>query len=308
MKLTDAPKKQPVPFASNGQREDILATTPAGDNTASYDAGFPPVTMILKAAGGRPPKGQDMNQILFELSNLSRWFSAGALNIYDSSFSSAIGGYPKGAVLLNNSASGIFISNVDGNTNDPNSISTGWIDLLSFLGGASLNGSSSQIFRVAQSTTDTNAAVPLGQLTFNVNNLNNSISTKANLSGSSSQQFSVADATSNSQAASLGQLNTGLGTKVNSSQFTTGSTSNGTFYSLPNGLQVCRFNMAVRATGADTWTFPASFLSAPQVFLTVVAPSSDASKNLWINGISSTTVSIYNPNSILVNLNLLAIL
>ncbi|WP_437614461.1 gp53-like domain-containing protein [Erwinia sp. V71] len=138
MNRTDSPKKQAVPFGVNGQREDLLATTPAGDNTASYDAGFPPVTMILKAAGGLPPKGQDMNQILYELSSLARWSSAGALNTFDATFSTAIGGYPKGAVLLNDAGTNIFISTVEANTNNPNSSSTGWLSLLSFIGAAPL--------------------------------------------------------------------------------------------------------------------------------------------------------------------------
>ncbi|WP_196229101.1 phage tail protein [Dickeya zeae] len=136
MNRTDAPKKQPVPFGINGSREDLLATTPAGDNQASYDVGFPPVTMILKSAGGRPPKGQDMNQILFELSAIGRWLSAGSLNTFDATFATAIAGYPKGAVLLSDDGTTIYVSTADANTNNPNSVSTGWLNLLSFLGGA----------------------------------------------------------------------------------------------------------------------------------------------------------------------------
>lgn len=129
MNRTDAPKKQPVPFGINGSREDLLATTPAGDNQASYDAGFPPVTMILKSAGGLPPKGQDMNQILYELSALSRWASSGALNSFDSAFATAIGGYPKGSLLLGDDGTTIYRSTIDANTNNPNSVSTGWFNL-----------------------------------------------------------------------------------------------------------------------------------------------------------------------------------
>ena len=130
MNITDAPKKQPVPFGINGQRENLLATTPAGDNTASYDAGFPAVTMILKAAGGLPPKGQDMNQILYELSALARWFSAGGGNQFDSAFSTSVSGYPLGATVLATDGSGYWISATNANTNNPeNSTSalTGWL-------------------------------------------------------------------------------------------------------------------------------------------------------------------------------------
>lgn len=136
MNRTDSPAKQPKPFGINGPREPILSTTPAGDNTASYESGFPPITMTLKSAGGLPPKGQDMNQILYELSALARWASAGALNAYDSSFATSIGGYPKGCMLISDDNSKIYFSTIDANTNNPNSVSTGWLNLLSFLGGA----------------------------------------------------------------------------------------------------------------------------------------------------------------------------
>lgn len=137
MKRSDSPSKQPKPFGINGQREDILPTTPSGDNTASYESGFPPITMILKSAGGLPPKGQDMNQILYELSALCRWASAGALNTFDSTFSSGIGGYPKGSLLFSDDGLKTFINTVDDNATNPNSGGAGWQDLFNFLGLAS---------------------------------------------------------------------------------------------------------------------------------------------------------------------------
>ncbi|MGX5099857.1 glycine-rich domain-containing protein [Enterobacter cloacae] len=138
MNRTDSPSKQPKPFGINGPREPILATTPAGDNTASYDVGFPPITMTLKSAGGLPPKGQDVNQILFELSSLCRWNSAGALNTFDSAFSTSIGGYPSGSLVLSNNGKVIYVNKVDANTTDPNSGGAGWVDLLGFMGGPGL--------------------------------------------------------------------------------------------------------------------------------------------------------------------------
>ncbi len=134
MNRSDSPKKQPKPFGVNGQRGAILPTTPAGDNSASYEQGFPPITMILKSAGGLPPKGQDMNQILYELSALGRWSSTGALNTFDSEFASEISGYPSGAMLISNDGERIFINTTEGNLSDPNSNGTGWKDILSYLG------------------------------------------------------------------------------------------------------------------------------------------------------------------------------
>ncbi|EJJ2950154.1 phage tail protein [Escherichia coli] len=133
MNRSDSPKKQPKPFGVNGQRVAILPTTPAGDNSASYEQGFPPITMILKSAGGLPPKGQDMNQILYELSALGRWSSTGALNTFDSEFASEISGYPSGAMLISNDGERIFINTTEGNLSDPNSNGAGWKDILSYL-------------------------------------------------------------------------------------------------------------------------------------------------------------------------------
>ncbi|WP_241008262.1 hypothetical protein [Erwinia sp. JH02] len=130
MNRTDEPKKQAVPFAVNGQREELLPTSPAGDNTASYDAGFPAVTMILKAAGGLPPKGQDMNQILFELASIARWASAGAGYAYDAAFSTTVGGYPVGAKVLSTDGAGYWINTSEANSTNPevtNGSLTGWV-------------------------------------------------------------------------------------------------------------------------------------------------------------------------------------
>ncbi|HHE5697849.1 TPA: phage tail protein [Citrobacter amalonaticus] len=127
MNRTDAPAKQPKPFGVNGQRDAILPTTPSGDNAASYESGFPAITMTLKTAGGKPPKGQNMNQILFELSALGRWSSTGALNTYDSVFATAIGGYPSGAFVLGDDTKTVYRCTLDGNTANPNSVTTGWV-------------------------------------------------------------------------------------------------------------------------------------------------------------------------------------
>lgn len=140
MNRSDSPKKQPVPFGINGQREDLLPTTPAGDNTASYSDGFPPVTMILKAAGGLPPKGQDFNQILYELSNLSRWTSTGAMFGFDAAFATSISGYPQGAVVISDDGSAIYMNTINGNTSNPNTGGAGWKNLVEYLNLSNSSG------------------------------------------------------------------------------------------------------------------------------------------------------------------------
>ncbi|CFQ40820.1 tail fiber protein [Yersinia frederiksenii] len=171
MNRTDDPKKQPVPFGVNGPREDIEPTTPTGDNSASYNLGFPPITMLLKAAGGLPPKGQDMNQILYELSSLSRWNSAGALNVYDSAFGAAISGYPKGAVLSNSTFTGCWLNTIDANTADPentNASLTGWVPAFTY-GTTSITGLAAASVTLTALRAANERITLSGALTANIN-------------------------------------------------------------------------------------------------------------------------------------------
>jgi microcystin-dependent protein len=155
MKRSDAPVKQAVPFGVNGQREPILATTPSGDNTASYDVGFPPITMILKSAGGLPPKGQDINQILYELSSLARWQSAGAINGFDSDFSTSIGGYPSNALVIGSDGK-VYRSTVDSNLTPPPG--SNWVEM------ADLSNALSRANPFADIKADGNVSIALSNL------------------------------------------------------------------------------------------------------------------------------------------------
>lgn len=171
MNTTGLPKKQPVPFGLNGQREDLLSTTPAGDNTASYDAGFPPVTMILKAAGGLPPKGQDMNQILFELSAIARWMNAGASYPFDATFAAAVGGYPKGAVVPTSNGTGYWLNQTENNSATPEAVATvntGWVPIDQY-GTTSITGLASTSVTLTTLQAAKSRIKLAGALTANIN-------------------------------------------------------------------------------------------------------------------------------------------
>lgn len=124
MKIANVPKKMSVVFGVNGQRQELLADAVSGEPNASYNAGFPPITMIAKSAGGQAPLGKDFNQIFNELSADAQWSQASGIYPYDSDFSAAIGGYPKGAVVIGIDGSTIYKSLSDDNTSDPTS--SGW--------------------------------------------------------------------------------------------------------------------------------------------------------------------------------------
>lgn len=121
MQSTDIPAKLPVPFAASGDKNSIPNTSLIGitPGAASFPDGFPPLTSQAITAGGIPPTREDFNGAFFALSAAVRWLQAGGLAVYDSAFSTAIGGYPNGAVLRRSDKLGFWVSTADNNTTDP---------------------------------------------------------------------------------------------------------------------------------------------------------------------------------------------
>src|SRR5471030_2501257 len=131
MLASNAPAKIPLPFANAGTKNTIptasqIAITPGA---ASLTDGFPPLTRTPIAAGGVPPFGADMNGILFEISANTQWENAGGFYPYDAAFSTAIGGYRKGAVLARADLRGFWLSLVDNNATNPDTGGAGWSQL-----------------------------------------------------------------------------------------------------------------------------------------------------------------------------------
>lgn len=114
------------PFAKSGSKATIpLNQTDA--TRASYDQGFPPLNMTPIAAGGVPPSGQDMNGILYSLSNAVQWQQAMGILPWDSGFASDgdVAGYPNGAIVTRNGVQ--YISTKDSNTDEPG-VGSGWVE------------------------------------------------------------------------------------------------------------------------------------------------------------------------------------
>ena len=122
MRITDIPAKIPKAFAVNGDKNAIptdSTTTEDNEGVASLNRGFPPITMMERGAGGIPPDGKDLNGILFAISDVAKWVSAGMGFPFDQSFANTIGGYPKGAVIPNSTSDGFWQNTVEQNTNNP---------------------------------------------------------------------------------------------------------------------------------------------------------------------------------------------
>jgi hypothetical protein len=132
MQASNAPTKVPLPFANAGAKNTIPTASQIGvtPGAASLTDGFPPLTRTPIAAGGVPPSGQDMNGILNLISANTMWENAGGFYPYDATFSTAIGGYPKGAILAKATNNGLWLSTVDNNVTNPDTGGAGWSDPL----------------------------------------------------------------------------------------------------------------------------------------------------------------------------------
>lgn len=137
MQASQSPSKIPIAFATSGTKNVIpeLASGITQPNDASFETGFPPVTMTSVSAGGIPPNGEDFNGAFFALSAILRWSNAGGLFKYDSAFATdaAVNGYPKGAVLESADGSTLWLCLNDNVTTDPDdAASTDWAPLASY--------------------------------------------------------------------------------------------------------------------------------------------------------------------------------
>lgn len=86
------------PFANSGDKNTIpVADT--GTQRASLDEGFPQITEIPVSEGGIPPERKDMNALGYLTTSQYFYLQCGGRFTFDPDVSTAIGGYPAGAVL-----------------------------------------------------------------------------------------------------------------------------------------------------------------------------------------------------------------
>jgi hypothetical protein len=130
MLASSIPYKFATPWGASATTGFITAPIPAtaAGAAASQALGFPPVTAQPVASGGIPPNIADINGGLNYETLWSQWLQAGAPIGYDAAFSTAIGGYPNGAMLRVQSIPGAFwLSVADNNTSDPDTGGSGWV-------------------------------------------------------------------------------------------------------------------------------------------------------------------------------------
>lgn len=132
MKQSDFPAGFNAPFAWNAGGGFIAAIpdTTGTPGRAALDTGFPPINFDPVASGGIPPFGKDFNGVLNQATAWAQVLAAGGTVQYGAGYSTAIGGYPKGAVLSSNPFGSLWQSTADDNTTDPDASGAGWVNLL----------------------------------------------------------------------------------------------------------------------------------------------------------------------------------
>lgn len=94
---------------------------------ASLNDGFPPICFVDPNGGGIPPDGRDFNGILYMLTAAAQFEQAGGKYAWDSALSTAIGGYPLGAVVAHATITGFYwLNTVANNTTNPDASGAGW--------------------------------------------------------------------------------------------------------------------------------------------------------------------------------------
>lgn len=107
-------------WSAGGQHTDIQDTT-VESGRASFQKGFPQETSTPIAQGGVPPKRQDFNAMGYIPMSHNFFAQNGGCYTFDSEVATAIGGYPKGAILWvweNNVPSYPVVSMKNGNSDN----------------------------------------------------------------------------------------------------------------------------------------------------------------------------------------------
>lgn len=157
------PKLLSKPWASDGLKNNIPAERNGGlaQEAATYAEGFPSITMTPISVGGKPPSGKDMNGVLYEISAHTVWQNQGGRYRFDQAFCDAIGGYPKGSVLINDTLDTEYISLVDANTHNPNSVNNTWaIHAGKGLKASTIRAGIVQLLSATNSNSEEQAATP----------------------------------------------------------------------------------------------------------------------------------------------------
>lgn len=173
MNSSDTPSRITKAFGVNGLKNTIpvdSSTTTDNNGVATFDKGFPPVTMQPLSAGGIPPSGKDMNGVLYSTTIQQQWQNAGMTYPFSQDFSDAVSGYPKGAIVPSSVYTGQWLNLNEANGTPPESstgANTGWVPINNYGVTQITMASGSVVMSSLQAAKD--RIIISGTLTANVN-------------------------------------------------------------------------------------------------------------------------------------------
>lgn len=174
MNSSDSPTRIVKAFGVNGSKNTIPVesnSSTTSNGVATFDTGFPPITMQPLSAGGIPPSGRDFNGVLYTVTLQQQWQNAGMTYAYNSNFATQINGYPKGAIIPSSVYTGQWLNLNESNSNTPESQSgayTGWVPINNY-GVTTVSGLSNQSVTLSSLQAAKDRIVLTGTLTSNIN-------------------------------------------------------------------------------------------------------------------------------------------
>lgn len=130
-----APAFIPRAFAQNAAApfRNVIPLTTATPGRASFDLGFPPLTMQPVISGGKPPLGQDVNGVLYMVSSHTVYQQSGQPYRWSADVAAAIGGYAPGTILGSTDGVTLWFNIVADNVTNPDGVApVGWVGMFSY--------------------------------------------------------------------------------------------------------------------------------------------------------------------------------
>ena len=174
MNSSDLPNRIVKAFSVNGDRNTIAvdsSSTTINNGAATFDTGFPPITMQPISAGGLPPSGKDMNGLLYAVTLQQQWFNAGMTYPFNSTFATSISGYPRGSIIPSSTYTGQWLNLNEANSNSPESssgASTGWVPINNY-GVTAITGLTNASVTMTSLQAAKDRIILSGALTANIN-------------------------------------------------------------------------------------------------------------------------------------------
>lgn len=159
----------PQAFANNAaaQYRNTIPNTTVSTQAASFNLGFPPLTMQPVIAGGKPPLGQDVNGILYMLSSHTFYQQSGQPYMFNAAVASAIGGYAVGTLLGSTDGFTVWYNTLANNSTNPDAGGAGWVSMYTY-GITSVTGLTGGVRVLTAAEAARNTIILSGALIANV--------------------------------------------------------------------------------------------------------------------------------------------